>query len=99
MEEIIKRPRKTFTKALVLITALFLFAITIILASCEKSNEPIKENWVCTCKHRKGAKDTTVSYQYPQQTKANAITGCDAKEVYLQSIYGPTGTFCSLGTY
>lgn len=94
-----KSTSQLLTAILLSVTGLFLSVLMFTLSSCEKKNEPIKENWVCTCKHRKGAKDTTVSYQYPQQTKANAITGCDTKEVYLQSIYGPTGTFCSLGTY
>jgi hypothetical protein len=67
------------------------------LSSCNKTKEENKSNWVCTCKYRKKTKDTTVKYMYPNQTKEAASKACDKQEVYLQSVYGPTGTSCSSG--
>jgi hypothetical protein len=80
------------------VTGVFTFAtILLVLSSCQKKNEEIKSDWTCTCRYRHSVKDTTVKFLYRNQTKEAASKACDQQEVYLQSIYGPTGTSCSNG--
>lgn len=76
---------------------LLFWGIVLVFSSCNKSKEGIKNDWVCTCRYRKITKDTTVKFSYKNQTKESASKACDKQEVYLQSVYGPTGTSCSNG--
>ncbi len=73
------------------------FSITLLFSSCEKEKSTTKGDWVCTCRYRKVLKDTTVNYPYKNTEREQAEKACDKQEVYLQSVYGPTGTSCSFG--